>query len=208
MRGRTLFVIIISFLATGLSVWSADGPLYRLIDTQPSMAWALSVRPESDGFTVQLNLPAPDLVTGEAGVEVRPGGPSAWPDPGQPQLPVFPVLIELADGLTYELAAEPGGVEEIPVGPIRAVTRYQAAGSVDQLYDVQELTERDPAIYTTDAFWPDAWVETREAKGMGRRYLRIAVMPYRYHALQGLLHHAPALSVRVRLQMPAAEEIP
>jgi hypothetical protein len=165
--------------------------------TQPDMRWAYAVIEEPGLCRIQVTLPGYRVDPVGSEVEISVGGPSGWTRPGEPRLPVLPVVFEVAEGLAVNIDVDEGEPTVQPVGRLRPTGRMESI-PVDGLSDqVVTVAEPSPAIYGQSAWWPSSLVEQREAKGQGRRFVRLGVTPFRYHPEEGNLAFYSNLTVSV-----------
>ena len=175
----------------------ADTGLVDYIPTQPDMRWAYHIEAGSTWQVVRVTLPGYQVVPAGSEAEVVLSGPSGWTRPGEPRLPVLPVVFEVADGMVVTIDVDEGDPVVQSVGRLRPRDRMESI-PVDGLTD-QEVTvaEPSPEIYGQSAWWPDKLVDQREAKGRGRRFIRLGVIPFRYHPEEGNLAFYSNLTVLV-----------
>ena len=65
---------------------------------------------------------------------------------------------------------------------------------------------RDVAVYDRNAYWPDAIVRLEEARGAGRRFLRVEIFPIQYNPVRGRLRVHRGLSVVLSKREVASNE--
>lgn len=184
-----------------LFLWTAaahaDSAPASYLATQPDMRWAYHIEEASLRQVVRVTLPGYEVVRVGSEAEVVLSGPSGWTRPGEPRLPVLPVVFEVADGLAVSIDVDEGEPTVQPVGLLRPTGQMESI-PVDGLSDqVVTAAEPSPAIYGESAWWPSSLVEQREAKGQGRRFVRLGVTPFRYHPEEGNLAFYSNLTVSV-----------
>lgn len=163
--------------------------------TQPDMRWAYAVEQGTAWCVVKVTLPGYEVVTVGAEAEVAVAGPSGWTRPGEPRLPVLPVVFEVAEDLVVTIDVEEGEPVLQPVGRLRPAGRMESI-PVDGLTEqVVTVAKPSPEIYGNPAWWPTSLVDQREAKGQGRRFVRLGVTPFRYHPVDGTLAFYSNLTV-------------
>lgn len=106
-------------------------------------------------------------------------------------MPVFVALFELQDGAGYSINVEPGDPLDSEIGHLEPEPTVRSISTDDNVYEV--VTEKIGAtsIYEQDAFWPASYYTVDEAKGAGRRYLRIGIHAFRYNPVSQILRQYP-----------------
>jgi hypothetical protein len=180
---------------------------FSYVTLQPDMRWAYAIRNDDDSCHVQLTGPAFEVVTTEGGRQLTLPGTTAWTQPGQPRLPVFPAVFQLDASARFTIEVTTGEFREISLDGILLPEPHQFSVSDDDTRSrVVERHQPDAALYAADAFWPSAMYEINEAKGGGQRYLRIGLIPFQYHPLTQTLRYYPDLTVTVRFSEPEANK--
>ena len=190
----------------GFSVPVMAAP-FSYVVLEPDMQWAYTIRKETKACDIRLSGPTFDVVAVDEGVRLELPGTTAWTQPGQPRLPVFPAVFQVDPAVIVSIEVVPGDFREIPVGDLLPETERVSVSDDDSSSRIVERRLPDATIYMADAFWPSAMYEINEAKGGGQRYVRIGLMPFQYHPLSQTLRYYPDLTVTVRFSEPEQPEI-
>ncbi|HMO04306.1 MAG TPA: C25 family peptidase propeptide domain-containing protein [Kiritimatiellia bacterium] len=179
-----------------LVAW-ADSPSYAYLATQPDMRWAYTLEQAPESCTIRVTLPGYRVEQVGSEAEIAIGGPSGWTRPGEPRLPVLPVVFDVAEGVDLTVTVQEGEPTLQAVGNVRPATRLESV-PVDGLTEqVVTVARPSPNIYGNASWWPAALVDQREAKGQGRRFVRFGITPFRYHPVEGNLAFYSNLTVSV-----------
>jgi len=179
---------------------------YKVVNAEPSMRWAVDATGSDSTCSLTLSRPAYEVQSSESGVTLVLPGACAWPEAGQPRLPVFAVLLEVSDAVSYEITVDPGTPVEETIGLLLPVVTRQSVAYSDRDFQVTEVVQPNPSIYENDAFWPGDFYMSSEARGMGRRYLRIALKGFHYNPVMHVLQYYPDLKVNIQFSEPAGGE--
>lgn len=172
---------------------AGDVPYYRYVQTQPEMSWAFSVLENTTECTLSFIEPVYALENTNGGMAVIPSGTTAWTKAGEPKLPVFVALFEVGENIAYSIEVITGEELVKDVGYLEPVPLVTTVSIDDGVYSAIEETKADPTIYSMTSFWPEAYYSTDEAKGAGRRYLRIGMNPFQYNPSTQQLRHYPTM---------------
>ncbi len=170
--------------------------------TSPDMRWAYQVNEMSTGVVIKISSPGYEVVTSEQGVRLEVAGASAWTKVGEPRLPVFPAVFQLAAKAVYHVEVIPGEFREEAVTNLLPLSSFQSRSMDDSTSQMVETMVPDAAIYQADAFWPESFYTVDEAKGRGQRYLRIGIQPFKYNPVSGKLRFHPDLEIKVYVTEP------
>ena len=183
-----------------------SGPeLYRLASATDAMAWALDIKQDGDACLISLKPTGFRLETNDHGVVVTVGGDVGWPNSGEPRLPTFPVLFQLREDVDYEILVDAGEAEELHSVHLLPVVSRQSIAFSDTDFHVMEVVAPNTGIYEHDAFWPPSYFDAMEARGMGRRYLRVSLHPFQYNPLSQILRSYPGFKITVNFNKPTAK---
>lgn len=129
--------------------------------------------------------------------------------PGAPMLPVYQTVVELPAGGEWRLEiATPGAqmlaaVDAIPAAaePDPAREAPRTSSNVDELPAEPALIVRpDPAIYSSDAFYPSEPVIAGEVQWQrGSRFVPLRVYPFQYNPVSGALRYLPDISIEITI---------
>jgi hypothetical protein len=171
--------------------------LYSFVDTTPSMRWALDLAVNPTNCIISMLAPSYTLEKKGGSVSMSLRSATAWTRSGEPRLPVFPVVLEVSDDTTYQISVETGDAGKRMIGYLDPVP---TAGNVSESDDVGRVVEYlipDSNIYRQNAYWPPQLYSVDEAKGGGKRFLRIGVQPFQYNSWSQTLRFYSNLQVRV-----------
>jgi len=178
--------------AEGLTCsYAGSAGLYRYIQSQPAMNWAFSIQEESSSCMISILQPEFELQKKDEGTMMTLPGVSAWTKPGEPRLPVFVALFELEVGAGYSVKVEPGEPRDFDAGYLEPEPTVRSVSTDDNVYEVVTEKTADTAIYQQDVFWPTSYYTVDEAKGAGRRYLRVGIHTFRYNPISQMLRQYP-----------------
>lgn len=163
------------------------------------MEWAVSVQTGPDAVVLACRAPEVRVDT-NGGVRLALGGVSAWTEPGQPRLPVFAFVLEVNDNVMWSIDVEPGAFHDQAIGWLHPMPSLVSVSESDEVSRMTEIEQPDPAVYELDTFWPGQWHGVDEAKGGGRRFLRVALHPWHYQPRQQTLRTYSNLMVTVRFR--------
>ncbi|MCX6032013.1 MAG: C25 family cysteine peptidase [Chloroflexi bacterium] len=181
--------VVLSLLIVALVVGPA--PATATVE-EPVLTWRVQ--------TPEYRLDAVGLTVPEAGRHDVPGAPllPAWGrSVALPAMGAPIIAWQAATVITLTVAAP------LPAAPVPDPT-WSALGSAmeqqDALVAVPLLDRPDPAIYTSDAFYPASPVQAvGEGWQRGERRLSLRVYPFQYNPAAGLLRYYPDLTVTVRV---------
>lgn len=179
---------------------------FSYVGLEPDMQWAYSVQMEEAACHVWLSGPSYEVVAADGGFLLALPGTTAWTQPGQPRLPVFPAVFQIDDSVRFSIEVDPGEFRELPVGYLLPEAERVSVSDDDTQSRLVDRRQPDAAIYSANAFWPSAMYESNEAKGGGQRYLRIGLIPFQYHPLTKTLRYYPDLTITVRFAEPEQPE--
>jgi len=180
----------------------AQAAPYAYVPLQPDMRWAYAIEGDDQSCSVTLSHPTFDVISEGTGVVMQLSGTTAWTQPGQPRLPVFPVLFQLDESVSFTIEVQPGEFYDQIVGELLPETGPFSVSENDETTRLVKRGLPDPEIYLADSYWPTTYYEVNEAKGGGRRYLRIGLTPFHYHPLTRSLRSYPELKIVVRFSEP------
>ena len=164
-------------------------------DASPSMSWAYALHENERGVLIDVHDLDVGIAEGEHGAVIEPAGPVAWPAFGKPRLPMIVLLFTVSADATYEVTWSASSFDEQPA-PLLAPVLTPMVESIDNETSRTGMEPlRDEAVYTRDAYWPESIVQKTEARGGGRRYLRVEIFPFQYNAAKGLLRTHRGLRV-------------
>jgi len=181
---------------------SGDGSFYTYVATQPTMEWAYRVTADPTSCVLDVTAPSYGIEKNAGSVNLTLPAVSAWTRPGEPRLPVFPAVFELADGIQYQVEVEPGDAGKKQIGYLDPVPTFGNVSETDDEGRVAEYLLPDPAIYRSDAYWPEKLYSIDEAKGGGKRYLRVGLQPFQYNAWNQVLKYHSNLQVKISFYYP------
>ena len=167
-------------------------------DVSPSMGWAYDFHHAGRGVLIDVHDLDVRIGEHESGVVIEPTGPVAWPDFGEPRLPMIVLLFTVSADEAYEVSWSASSFEDQPVPLLAPVLTPIVETMDDETSRTGMQPLRDEAVYTRDAFWPESIAQLEEARGAGIRYLRVQISPFQYNAVTGLLRSHRGLRVVLR----------
>jgi len=192
-------LVLFLFWAAGVSCALAESiQLYRYVQTQPEMNWAFDVQEELSVCTITFLDSGFTLEKSDDHTTITTPGTTAWTKAGEPKLPVFVALMEIGEGVHYSIEVITGDEKLEKVGYLEPVPAVGTVSTGDNEYEIVEEKKADAAIYAKDTFWPETLYSIDEAKGAGRRYLRIGMNTFQYNPATQLLRHYPNMQLVVR----------
>lgn len=164
---------------------------------------------DQDGGIITKHVLTPDYTIDDRGVQVP--GYSQILTPGAPELPLhgFYLEVPLTGELevSYDLAGSrllDQGVD-IPSAPVPNWPTDEFESADERPTMVPVIEQPDPAIYSTDAFYPASPVAWDEAFRNGdKRLLPIRVYPFQYNPVTRELRYHPDVRITVRVNTEAA----
>ena len=133
--------------------------------------------------------------------------------PGEPMLPYFSTLIALPPGAVSQVKVDAGNPIETAVAPIQPVPHYgteemnldphalSALGFGENTADLKTSLRPDAAIYSADAFYPEAIYTLSEPMyARDVRLVELRVYPIRYNPVSHTIWQAQRIHVTVEFE--------
>jgi len=164
-------------------------------DAAPSMSWAYARKETDQAVIITVRDFKFDFTESENGALIAVAGPVAWPAYGKPSLPIIILLFEVPADENYEVSWNETAIEERPVATLAPVVTPGIHSVSDGVYRTIMTSLRDDIVYEKSAYWPETIVRHDEARGAGRRFMRVEIFPFQYHPVLGLLRMHRGLKV-------------
>lgn len=175
-------------------------------DAVPSMGWAYDRQETDESVIITVRDFKLKIRESENGALILVDGPVAWPAYGKPRLPVVVIVFEVPATENYAISWSETSNTELPVPTLASVPTPVVHSVSDGVHRTAMDSLRDGVVYGTGAYWPERIVRQEEARGAGRRFMRVEISPFQYQPLIGLVRLHQGLKVVLTKTVPTRHE--